>query len=42
MPPDAGRVTLPQTISPRLLPVGDAGRGPMEQGRAMVESVPLP
>ena len=40
--PDDVQAILPQTISHRLLPVGDAGRGPMEQVRAMVESVPLP
>jgi MoxR-like ATPase len=33
---------LPQTIAHRLVPVGDAGRGPVEQVRAMVEAVPLP
>ncbi len=40
--PDDVQAILPQTISHRLLPVGDAGRGPMEQVRAMVETVPLP
>ena len=40
--PDYVQAILPQTISHRLLPVGDAGRGPMEQVRAMVETVPLP
>ena len=40
--PDDVQAILPQTISHRLAPVGDAGRGPMEQVRAMVETVPLP
>ena len=40
--PDDVQAILPQTISHRLLPVGDAGRGPMEQVRAMVETGPLP
>ena len=40
--PDDVQAILPQTIAHRLLPVGDAGRGPMEQVRAMVETVPLP
>jgi hypothetical protein len=25
-----------------MIPVGDAGRGPIEQVRAMLEAVPLP
>jgi MoxR-like ATPase len=40
--PDDVRAKRPQEVTHRLLPVGDAGRGPMEQVRAMVESVPLP
>jgi len=40
--PDDVQAILPQTISHRLLPAGDAGRGPMEQVRAMMEAVPLP
>jgi MoxR-like ATPase len=32
---------LPQTIAHRLVPVGDAGRGAVEQVRAMVDAVPL-
>ncbi len=40
--PDDVQAILPQTISHRLVPVGDAGRGAVEQVRAMVESVPLP
>ena len=39
--PDDVQAILPQTISHRLIPVGDAGRGSMEQVRAMVEAVPL-
>jgi MoxR-like ATPase len=33
---------LPQTIAHRLTPVGDAGRGAVEQVRAMIAAVPLP
>jgi MoxR-like ATPase len=33
---------LPQTIGHRLIPVAGAGRGRIEQVRAMVEAVPLP
>jgi MoxR-like ATPase len=33
---------LPQTIAHRLTPVGDAGRGAVEQVRAMIADVPLP
>jgi MoxR-like ATPase len=40
--PDDVQAVLPQTIAHRLLPVGDAGRGAVEQVRAMVEAVPLP
>jgi MoxR-like ATPase len=40
--PDDVQAILPQTIAHRLIPVGDAGRGPIEQVRAMVEAVPLP
>lgn len=40
--PDDVQAILPQTIAHRLVPVGDAGRGPVEQVRAMMESVPLP
>ena len=39
--PDDVQAILPQTIAHRLIPTGDAGRGPVEQVRAMVESVPL-
>jgi MoxR-like ATPase len=40
--PDDVQSILPQTVAHRLIPVGDAGRGPMEQVRAMMEAVPLP
>ncbi len=40
--PDDVQSILPQTIAHRLVPVGDAGRGPIEQVRAMIEAVPLP
>lgn len=40
--PDDIQSILPQTVAHRLIPVGDAGRGPVEQVRAMVEAVPLP
>jgi MoxR-like ATPase len=40
--PDDVQQILPQTVAHRLLPVGDAGRGPAEQVRAMLEAVPLP
>ena len=40
--PDDVQAILPQTIAHRLIPVGDAGRGPVEQVRAMMEAVPLP
>jgi MoxR-like ATPase len=40
--PDDVQAILPQTIAHRLQPVSDAGRGPNEQVRAMLEAVPLP
>ena len=40
--PDDVQAVLPQTIAHRLIPVGDAGRGAVEQVRAMVHAVPLP
>ncbi len=40
--PDDVQAILPQTVAHRLIPVGDAGRGPVEQVRAMMEAVPLP
>jgi MoxR-like ATPase len=40
--PDDVQVILPQTIAHRLIPVGDSGRGSVEQVRAMLAAVPLP
>lgn len=40
--PDDVQAILPQTIAHRLVPVSDAGRGAVEQVRAMIEAVPLP
>ncbi|AEG93620.1 MoxR protein-like protein [Ramlibacter tataouinensis TTB310] len=40
--PDDVQSILPQTVAHRLVPVGDAGRGPVEQVRAMLDAVPLP
>ena len=40
--PDDVIVVLPQTVAHRLIPVSDAGRGSVEQVRAMLETVPLP
>jgi MoxR-like ATPase len=40
--PDDVQAVLPQTIAHRLIPVGDAGRGALEQVRAMLQAVPLP
>ena len=40
--PDDIAAVLPQTAAHRLVPVGDAGRGALEQVRAMLASVPLP
>ncbi len=40
--PDDIQAVLPQTIAHRLIPVSDAGRGPVEQVRAMIEATPLP
>ncbi len=40
--PDDVQAILPQTIAHRLVPVGDADRGPVEQVRAMADAVPLP
>ncbi|MEO7937114.1 MAG: AAA family ATPase [Burkholderiaceae bacterium] len=39
--PDDVQAILPQSIAHRLIPVGDAGRGPVEQVRAMVQAVAL-
>jgi MoxR-like ATPase len=40
--PDDIADVLPQTVSHRLVPVPDAGRGSGEQVRAMLNAVPLP
>ncbi|WP_076508599.1 MoxR family ATPase [Pseudacidovorax sp. RU35E] len=40
--PDDIQAVLPQTIAHRLNPVGDAGRGAVEQVGAMMAAVPLP
>ncbi len=40
--PDDVQAVLPQTIAHRLIPLGDAGRGAVEQVRAMIAAVPLP
>ena len=40
--PDDVQYVLPQTIAHRLVPVAGAGRGRVEQVRAMIEAVPLP
>ncbi len=40
--PDDVQAVLPQTTAHRLIPVSDAGRGAVEQVRAMLETVPLP
>jgi len=40
--PDDVQAILTQTIAHRLIPVGDAGRGSVEQVRAMLDAVPLP
>jgi len=40
--PDDVRAILPQTIAHRLVPTGDAGRGAVEQVRAMLDAVALP
>ncbi|WP_404302660.1 AAA family ATPase [Alicycliphilus denitrificans] len=40
--PDDVQAVLPKTMAHRLVPMGDAGRGSVEQVRAMLESVPLP
>ena len=40
--PDDVQYVLPQTIAHRLLPVSGAGRGRLEQVRAMIAAVPLP
>jgi MoxR-like ATPase len=40
--PDDVQLILPQAIAHRLVPVAGAGRGPIEQVRAMVEATPIP
>ncbi|MCM2252227.1 MAG: MoxR family ATPase [Ramlibacter sp.] len=40
--PDDVQAILPQTVAHRMIPTGDAGRGPIEQVLAMLEAVPLP
>lgn len=40
--PDDVQAVLPQTIAHRLVPVASAGRGRLEQVRAMIEATPLP
>ena len=40
--PDDIQAILPQTVAHRLMPVMDAGRGSVEQVRAMIDAVPLP
>lgn len=40
--PDDVQAILAQTIAHRLVPVGDAGRGSIEQVQAMLEAVALP
>ncbi|MEO8120855.1 MAG: MoxR family ATPase [Rhodoferax sp.] len=40
--PDDVQAILAQTVAHRLVPVSDAGRGAVEQVRALLDSVPLP
>ena len=40
--PDDIAAVLPQTVSHRMIPVSDAGRGASEQVRAMIDATPLP
>jgi MoxR-like ATPase len=40
--PDDVQAILPQTVAHRLVPVGDAGRGSVEQVQAMLRTVALP
>lgn len=40
--PDDVQAILAQTVAHRLIPVGNAGRGSVEQVRAMLDAVPLP
>ncbi len=40
--PDDVQAILPQCVAHRMIPAGDAGRGAVEQVRAMIDAVPLP
>lgn len=40
--PDDVQAIMPQTVAHRLVPVGDAGRGAVEQVRALIDATPLP
>jgi MoxR-like ATPase len=40
--PDDVQSILAQTVAHRLTPLHDAGRGAVEQVRAMIDAVPLP
>jgi MoxR-like ATPase len=40
--PDDLQAILPQAVAHRLVPVAGAGRGPVEQVRAMIEATPIP
>ena len=40
--PDDVQAILPQCVAHRMIPVGNAGRGAVEQVRAMIDDVPLP
>lgn len=40
--PDDLQAVLPQTVAHRLVPAAGAGRGRVEQVRAMIEAVPVP
>jgi MoxR-like ATPase len=40
--PDDVQAILPQAIAHRMVPVPGAGRGPVEQVRAMIEATPIP
>lgn len=40
--PDDVQAILPQCVAHRMVPVSDAGRGALEQVRAMIDATPLP
>ena len=40
--PDDVQAILPQCVAHRMVPVSDAGRGAIEQVRAMIDAVALP